>query len=331
MELERKKNETSFADEEIKKDKAILPQLCSGFGQFHTNEHDPKKPNKELTPYETINLDQIRSMVDNPQKVAKSVMQWLIPSTLLSRTFKTQETKGKFYLLWADLDKNPKELAIVVSSLKSIIGNNTQYEIYTTKSATEQAQKARILIFIATPLNGKEWQLCQEILNDKLEFLGIIPDRANEGWGQLCYLPNKGKFYASKSNREGALFDPLEAFKTEIEEKELAIVDAEKEIQLKRDQAAKRRKELKYTGNKPAQLITAFNEAYTVEDILLQAGYKQRGNTFCHPNSSSGRYTASIKDGRVHTLSSDDPLHSTGKGAHDAFSVFEVLFHGGEQ
>jgi len=323
------KNETSFADEEIKKDNTILPQLCSGFGQYHTNEPDPKKPNKILIPYETINLDQIRSMVDNPQDTNKDQAQWLIPSTLPSRTFKTQETEGEFYFLWADLDKEPKELAIVCSALKNIVGAS-QYEIYTTKSATAKAQKTRILIILAIPLDGKDWLFCQEILNDKLEENGIIPDRASERAAQPCYLPNKGKYYDSNSNRMGELFTPLESFKEAIDQKKLAIASAEKEIQEKREQAAKRKAELQYTGHEPSLLITAFNEAYTVVDILLQAGYDQKGDKFRHPNSSSGRYTASVKDGRVHTLSSDDPLFSNGKGAHDAFSAFEVLFHGGE-
>ena len=36
-------------------------------------------------------------------------------------------------------------------------------------------------------------------------------------------------------------------------------------------------------------LIDAFNEAYTVDEILLQAGYDQRGHTFRHPASTPSR------------------------------------------
>ena len=111
-------------------------------------------------------------------------------------------------------------------------------------------------------------------------------------------------------------------------QKRLAIEGAERKANKKRKQAAKRRAELQYTGNKAKNLIDAFNEAYTVEDILIQAGYKQQGNTFCHPNSSSGSYAASIKNGRVHSLNGTDPLN-TGQGAHDAFSAFCLLFNEG--
>ena len=190
-----RENEAALIGEAIKKDKDILPHLCSGYGQRYTNEPDPERPNKILKPYVPFDLNQISSMVDNPQDVVKAQAQWLILSTLFSRKFKKQENEGKFYALWADLDKDAKKLAIVVLALISIIGKGVRFEIYTTKSATEDNQKARILIILSKPLNGQEWQLCQQTLNDKLEEHGITPDRANEGCGQLCYLPNKGEFY----------------------------------------------------------------------------------------------------------------------------------------
>jgi len=79
--------------------------------------------------------------------------------------------------------------------------------------------------------------------------------------------------------------------------------------------------------------IEAFNTAYLVEEILEQAGYDQRGDQFRHPNSESGSFSASVQNRRVHTLSSADPLWTGGGGvgAHDAFSVFTVLYHGGDR
>src|SRR5450631_268462 len=74
--------------------------LCSGFGQFHTHEPDPKKPQKRLTHYLTIGCDAIRVLVDTPQQADKTKSQWLIASNLLSRNFKVQEAQGEFWLLW---------------------------------------------------------------------------------------------------------------------------------------------------------------------------------------------------------------------------------------
>ena len=81
--------------------------MMSGYGQHHTNEPDPQKPQKTLKPYVTIDLEGIRKLVDNPQQCDKSKAQWLIPSTLPSRNFKQQEQQGEFWLLWADFDDHP--------------------------------------------------------------------------------------------------------------------------------------------------------------------------------------------------------------------------------
>lgn len=303
-----------------------VPTMTSGFGQIHTNEFDPAKPDRRLRPYEQINFDGIRHLVDNPQQVDKSKGQWVIPSSLPSRTFKEQEQNGEYWMLWSDLDKDPKPLDDVHAALLYQILNECDHEVYTSRSATDSNQKGRILVFLSKPLSGIDWGLCQEALNDKLEDAGIIPDRASERFAQLCYLPNRGAFYDSRSQRNGELFDPLTVWAGEIAEKRDAIKGQAAALEALRKAAAKRREAL--GASDAPDTIGAFNRAYTVQEMLLRNGYDQRGNTFRHPNSESGSYSASIdpKTGRVHSLSSADPI-SIGKGAHDAFSVFQVLFH----
>jgi hypothetical protein len=73
------------------------PLMISGFGQYHTNDPDPTKPDKILTPYSVIGPDDIRNLVNNPQQVEKKKAQWLIPSTLLTRNFKEQEKEGEYW------------------------------------------------------------------------------------------------------------------------------------------------------------------------------------------------------------------------------------------
>ena len=179
-------------------------KMTSGFGQFHTNEPDPAKPDKKLTPYLTIGYADICAMVDKPPSVSKAQAQWLIPSSHHSRNFKEQEERGRFHMLWADLDDHPPTLPDLAVMLESIIGGS-DYEIYNTSSATPDNQKARILIPLSEPLSGADWMLAQQTLNDKLEALGIKPDRASERPAQLCYLPNRGEFYGSRSKRDGVL------------------------------------------------------------------------------------------------------------------------------
>lgn len=179
-------------------------KMTSGRGQYHTNEPDPAKPDKLLTPYRTIDIEGIRALVDNPQQVEKAQPQWLIPSTLPSRNFKEQEEEGRFLMLWADLDKKPPCLFELANIVTEIIGD-CDFELYNSKSATADNQKARLLIPLQHSINGECWLLAQEILNDKLDALSIVPDRKNQGAAQLCYLPNAGRFYGSVSKRNGKI------------------------------------------------------------------------------------------------------------------------------
>ena len=300
--------------------------LCSGRGQFHSNEPTAQA----RKPYTTLTWAAIKAMVDDPQKVDKSRAQWLIPSAVLSRNFKQQETEGEFWLLWADIDHNPDGLDKVAAAVGLITGDaGIDFEAYTSKSATEANVKCRVLIPLAAPLSGNDWILAQEVFNDLLEKQDIAPDRASERAAQLLYLPNRGDLYRNLSYRDGRFFDPMTEWAEATEEKQQAIAKAEAEA-IARQAAAKSRRATLQLGQH-GSAIAAFNSAYSVEEMLQHKGYTQRGNSYRHPASESGSFSASVRDGRVHSLSSADPLYSDGAGAHDAFSAFTVLQHNGDQ
>lgn len=302
-------------------------QMISGYGQFHT--YEPDKKNRK--PYGIITLSEIRNLVDNPQQVDKASAQWVIPSSYRSRRFKVQEELGEYWMLWADLDKEPKPISDTHNLLNTML-YNCEHEIYTSRSATSHNQKARILIPLPKPLCFAEWVVAQEILNDKLESAGITPDRSTQRAAQLCYLPNEGEFYDKMYNRLGRKFDPDGIWAGEIAAKGKALADKVANLEVSRQAAADHRKALKITlgTNGSPDTIGAFNSAYSVQEILLNAGYEQRGDTFRHPASESGSFSASVKDGRVNTLSFSDPLYTAGEGAHDAFSAFTMLVHNGD-
>ena len=168
-------------------------KLCSGYGATHTSK------NKPLT---TVIWDEITALVDCPQEVEKSKSQWVIPSTLSSRQSKAQEQKGDYRMLWADIDHSPPSIGTVADVIEGII-DDCCFEVFTTKSATQDSQKSRVLIPLDQPLTPKQWLLCQVILNDRLVKGSITPDRSSERLAQLFYLPNKGEHYESQSNRAG--------------------------------------------------------------------------------------------------------------------------------
>ncbi len=300
--------------------KMINISLCSGFGQFHSNESTAQTKK----PYTTITFADIQRLIDQPQQVDKSQAQWLIPSTLLSRNFKSQEQQGEFWFLWADLDEQPP----AINDLGELIFTtfNSDYEVYTSASATKEKPKSRVLIPLNKPLFGTDWVLAQACLNDCLQANDIKPDRATERAAQLCYLPNEGKYYQSDSCRDGDYFEPLVYFSDAIEQKKKALLTLELNVKRNIEQAKVKRHNRTINGFESP--IDEFNNLYPIEDILIQAGYEQKGNAFRHANSQSGSYSASVKNKRVNALSNTDPLCSNGNGAHDAFSAFKILFHG---
>ncbi len=302
--------------------------LISGLGKFHSNKAGDQ-------PYLRVTLADVRKMVDNPPSVDKDQAQWLIPSTLDTRVHAEQEAHGEFWMLWADVDWKalaPKPMSDVAAVVRGLIG--ADFEIYASRSATEDRQKCRVLIPLSKPLCGADWIMSQRVLNLLLAEAGIEPDSASEGAGQLLYLPNRGEWYDSISQREGVYFAPVSAWADRIESLRRQDAEAAAAVLAAREEAQKRREAMRAAnvGDDAQTLVQAFKAAYTVEDILLQAGYDQQGQRFRHPKSDSGNFSASVKDGRVHTLSSADRLYTGGGGggAHDAFSAFQVLFHQGD-
>ena len=293
------------------------PELCSGFGQYHSESTSPLVP---------IKWAEIQHMVDAPPTIDKSESRWWIPSSAMTRKkANAKEADGDYWALWADIDHFPPTLE-QLAAVANMITRGGCFETYTSKSATLHNQKARILIPLAKPLRWNDWQLCQEVLNDKLQEANVTPDRANEGIVQLCFLPNCGEYFQSISVRSSHRANALSLFNGAVQKKiraknEAQQLDRQRFIELE----AKR---LKMLQSGSQSLIQAFNTAFTVEEILVRGGYEQRGNSFRHPNSQSGSFSAGIKDERVFSLSSSDPLHTgSGGGSHDAFSVYCVLFH----
>lgn len=311
-------------------------KVTSGIGQYHTNEPDQLKPEKKLTPYLAIDWLEIQDRVDHPESVEKTQGQWLISSTLPRRNAKAQEADGLFHLLWADLDKAPPSIPELAVILEGFIGE-ADYEIYNTRSATEANQKARILIPVTDPLSSYEFKLLQQVLNDKFSAVGIEPDPANLGCSQVCYLPNAGAIYSSASRRDGKQLDPVIKWA-----KELCYLcdkqDEQQAVLLEATQRAVERRSaltLSNTVDPVKRLIGTFDQGYTPHEFMLNCSYDQDGDSFRHPNSESGNYSATVRRDdqgvwRVNALSTSDPLYTAGAGAHDAFSVFTVLHHNGD-
>lgn len=301
------------------------PAWCSGFGQWHStnNEKDPR-------PYITTTLKQIEEMAAAPPSVAKDQAQWAIFSTLPSRVHAEQRESGTFQGSWADIDEQPDGLTFedITDRARNIIPS---FIAYTSRSATKDKQKTRIIVPLAHPVSGADFVVLQKILNDKLQAAGIIPDRATERAGQLCYLPNRGEFYRYEIVEGTPL--PASAWADDVE-REWQGQQAEEQAQMERREQA-RAKAIQRAASGGQSPIDAFNAA---TDLLLLAesyGYVQKGKRLLSPNSESGVPGVTIMDDGKKWFSahsSDAAIGTpTASGTMgDAFDLFLHYQHGGD-
>jgi hypothetical protein len=299
-------------------------KLCSGYGKHHS-------PNNKTQPMDLASITwcEIKDLVDDPQEVEKSEAQWLIPSDHLSRQASEQRAHGTYWVLWLDLDDDTPALEDIAKSVSGLI-DDCDYEAYTTRSATEYCQKSRVLIPLAQGLSAQQWVDCQRLLNDDIEVCTAEPDRVNEKPSQLCFLPNKGEYYHSITNRTGKYFNPLVSFKDGLKKLQSEREAATKMLDLQKAISEEKRLDRPNSGEQSP--IDWFNANHDMATLLVEHGYTQHDeNSFTSPYSSSGSRSANIDTttGRLNSLSSSDPLYSDGGGAHDVFSAYTVLAHSG--
>lgn len=313
----------------------LTAQMVSGFGQFHTNEPDGARPGKKLTPYATITWPDIIAMANNPSAVPKQNSQWFNPSILRSRSFRAQEADGVYWVLPFDFDHNTKPLESLAREIRRMTGD-ADLVAYLSRSATLENLKCRVLVPLAIGLSYEQYRAVLTLMNDALDAAGHETDRAMERAAQLVYLPNRGDMYDSCIRDDGVLFNPLDAMADKLDAHFEKLSAQKLATQAESD---KRRAEAEFKRatmalNKYSRPIDAFNDAFTVDEILIEAGYDFDGTgNYRHPLSESGSFSASVKDGRVYSLSTSDPLYTANdsNGAHDAFSAYCELFHDGDQ
>ena len=304
-------------------------KLCSGNGQYHSD-----KAKQGAKQYDTITLAQIEKMLANPASIEKSKATWCIFSTLASREHAEQRQNGVFHALWADIDDSA---GLTLDDIFSRAIDAVPYNLmaYTSRSATEANQKARIIIPLGEPVNGGTYVLMQKILNDRLQAVGITPDRVTQRAGQLCYLPNRGEFYDFKEN---PFADDLTA------ECWSAEIDAEQQRQQAEQDALKQRREaaklkaIQRMASGEKSPIDAFNAAFGVDLMLNTYHYMQTGKRYLSPLSESGSPAVVIEGNRWISHHASDIAAGIGKVSDtgdtcsgDAFDLFTFYQHNNDR
>ncbi|MCQ8849042.1 helicase RepA family protein [Alteromonas stellipolaris] len=316
-------------DGENAKHDSFLALLCSGFGQYHSLKH---KTNPK--PYSTISINEIESLMQNPEDVPKKRAQWFIPTNFKSRDVIELRANAQYFALWADIDE-PKGQTFVEMFSKACSTLPFKCYGYTSKSATTDTQKARLIYPLDYPVSGNDFEVLQKILNDKLEAAGIIPDRKTEVANQICYLPNKGVFYDFMENP----FDPLISLDELGEEyhNELRAQEAQQaEIDKRLTQSLNKAKERVASGT--LSPIDAYNDNYRVTDLLELYGGKVKGERAISPLSESGNAQMRIVDNKLLSHHGSDMENELGKLTQggkarliDSFDLFKFFECGNNQ
>ena len=298
-------------------------QLCSGFGQYHTD--------KNGSAYDSITLDEIFKMSVKPTSVAKNDAAWVIFSELKSRVFKEQLENGSFHAIWCDVDSHCE-----IDSIKCVLAKlDCKYLVHSSSRSKVEKKKWRAIVPLAEPANGSDYTMLAQILNDRLENAGITPDRASERPAQLCYLPNRdpdeSTFYEQVANWSSRL-DWRVQFKDELQAKREQAGELVKQVQQAKELS--RIKAVDRVASGGLSPVDAFKASYDLETVMRDYGYKRVGDKWVSPLSSSGKAGVIIKGDRwISSHGSDAGIGKPKDGNQwgDAFDLFVYFEHGGNE
>jgi len=302
--------------------------LCSGSGKYHSD--GGKKPRQ----LETITLANLDALLVMPQSNApKDTAQWAIFSDLLTRSHDAQRQRGTYYALWVDVDEPTMTFAEMVEVAGKVIPGG--FMAYTSRSATEEKQKARFIVPLAEPIKGQDYQSYAKTLNRKMTEAGIPADSVTERTGQPCYLPNRGDFYDYHSTDFLGAMSPGE-WVDEIA-KEKAALDAQEQAR-KQERAKALAKAAQRVANGTASPVDAFKAEFPIPLMLDTYGYQSRGNRWLSPNSSTKSPGVSITPDGLRWISQHGSDEAAGIGrsmqgggcSGDAFDLYCFYEHGND-
>ncbi|MCE5360084.1 MAG: hypothetical protein JJ714_03645 [Acidithiobacillus sp.] len=199
-----------------------------------------------------------------------------------------------------------------------------------TSYSHEPARPAyRIILPLAGNLEPRLNPPATRIVMRLLPDIGSFNDPASVGIGRLFFLPcthpDRATLYRHWASPEKPLLDAQE-----LSAMAQKLVDAEQEREQRR--LAEKKPLPLLARNSEASLIAAFNAKVSFQQLFAAAGYREvRPGRWLSPHSKSGQagITLNRETNRVYCGHESDGLFSPGH-AHDPFSVFCVLWHGGD-
>lgn len=284
--------------------------------------------------YRTISPLEIAAMARNPQSVDKSDAPWFMPSSYCAhdaRHHDAQRLRGEFHMLVLDVDQGDLSLVDLREILQTVIGPAV-YLIYATKSASIGNRKWRVLVPVAMPIKGRDYERTASEFMSQMEVASncrLVLDRAATRAGQVYFLPNRGEFYEFDIATTKCLYEPPAL---------TVLVEPAVVVPVHSPQTQQKAEKSNRAGD--ASPIRHFNETHDLVELMLRYGYVRKGQSdhFRSPLQTTESYATRIfpESGKWVSFSGSDAAAGLGrdKDGHvwgDAFDLFIHFEHGGNR
>jgi len=304
--------------------------------------------------YPGISWTDIVKLVQAPQAKEKRDADFFIPSTYRAhdgRAHEAQRERGAYRALAIDIDRGNPSIDAVQEAVLAVCGD-VSILIYSSSSSSPENRKWRAIIPMAGVVSGAEYEEIQTAFFDLLHLHGVHPDGALARCGQPIYLPNvpidrrnpdlTPVFYEHRILRGKPLrLDDgspiMQELQRKAEQRRLASEAADRARADRERQRAERR--LKFPDD--VSPVDAFNEAHSIEDLMLRYQYTRQGSSahFRSRYQTSPSFATESFGTHWVSLSGSDAAAGLGRpksiGEHsycwgDAFDLFCHYEHNGD-
>jgi hypothetical protein len=242
--------------------------------------------------YPAISWPEIVRMCKEPQAKDKVDADFFIPSTYRGndgRAHQAQREHGVFMMLAIDVDQGNPSKADVIQAVRDVLGKVSML-VYSSSGATPDKRKWRVLLPLATPISGDQYEAAQSAFFHLLRQHGLTPDGALARCGQPIYLPNvpmtkrgpdlKPLFYDFEIVRGSNVFlTEASPIMQEVERREEQRRLANEQADAERREREKQRADRRQQHPNDVNPVDVFNDSHTIEDLLLRYGYQRHGSS----------------------------------------------------
>jgi len=304
--------------------------------------------------YPAISWPEIVRLCKEPQAKDKVDADFFIPSTYRGndgRAHQAQRERGVFMMLAIDVDQGNPSKADVIQAVRDVLGKVSML-VYSSSGATSDKRKWRVLLPLAAPISGDEYEAAQAAFFYLLRQHGLTPDGALARCGQPIYLPNvpmakrgpdlKPLFYDFEIVRGSNVFlTEASPIMQEVERREEQRRLANEQADAERREREKQRADRRQQHPNDVNPVDVFNDSHTIEDLLLRYGYERQGGSQHYRSRYQTSPSFATQNFLSHwvSLSGSDAAAAIGRSKSmgensycfgDAFDLFVHYEHNGD-